>query len=322
VAGDVLPDGRAVVGDGGNTLQVTVLSRSGKTDAVFGRPGDGPGEFREIFALGHLDTATVVVDDPRSGRLSLFRSGQFAGDLQLGDATRLQLLGTDSSGALLMGPPLAWVVGRRYPTPWLASPLVTLNVATHALDTIGVADWDQSILFGGNNPFRSGGFVGAAKAGFIVGRGDIPEIRWFDPQGHLRQVVRWRVKRLKISDAMWQAFERHFRQAFEGQVSARLMNKAIASMHAPTQEPLPVFDDLKVDADGDVWIKRYVSRWSPKYQDPEEYDVVTSSGDWLGVVTLPSAARFTLLAVGSTRLLGVAKDSLDVQAAVAYGLSR
>lgn len=322
VAGDVLPDGRAVVADGGNTLQVTVLSPTGKIDAVLGGPGDGPGEFREVFAVSHVDTATVVVDDPRSGRLSLFRSGQLVGDVQLGDAAQLRLLGTDSSGSLLMGPPLAWVVGRRYPTPWLASPLVTLNVAAQTFDTVGAADWDQSILFGGDNPFESEGLVGTARTGFIVGRGDIPEIRWLDAHGHLRQIIRWKVKRVKISDALWQGYERHFRELFEKRASASLINEEIKSMHAAAKEPLPVFDDLKVDADGDIWIRRYVSRWSAKYRAPQQYDVLTPSGEWLGTVALPSAARFTLLAVGSTRLIGAAKDSLDVQAVVAYGLSR
>lgn len=326
VAGDILPDGRAVVADGGRTLQVILLSESGGIQTVIGGPGQGPGEFGDIYAVSHVDSSTIVIDDPRSGRISVFRSGQLLKDFRIGGLANLSVLGADSGGSVLMGPPLRNVMGRRYPTPWLAVPLVTVDPTTERVDTVGATDWDQSILFGGNNPFRSQGFAAATPSGFVVGRGDVAELRWLDSRGQLRQVLRWEALRTKITDADWAAYARAFSAALRQHgvpttgpygIDARLK-----LMRAAVREPVPIFRPIQTDPEGNVWIGSYVLRASPKAALPQRFDVVSPQGMWLGVVYLPPPARFTLLAVGRDRVLGVSKNDLDVEAIVMYGLSR
>lgn len=324
IAGDLLPDGSAVVGDGGRTLEVTILSRHGEVQAVFGQPGQGPGEFSDISAIGHVDSTTVAVEDPRSARISLFREGKLLTDHRLGPLTNLSLLGTDASGRLLMGPPLYMVMGRRYPTPWLAVPLVTVDQNSWSVDTVGVADWDQSILFGGNNPFKSEGFVSAASTGFILGRGDVPELKWIDSGGQLRQIVRWTAPRLPVPSETWSAYEKGFADVMRAHgipsdgpagIQAR-----VEAMHAAAKEPLPVFRPIKTDPEGNVWIGTYVPRYGSQAKRPQRFDVVDPQGKWLGVVYLPPAATFTLMAVGRDRVLGVVKDDFEVEAVVAYAM--
>ena len=321
VAGDILPDGRVAVADGGSTLQVVVLSREGTVEAVLGGPGDGPGEFRRISAVTHLDSSSVVVDDPRSGRLSLFRSGYFTRTVELSDARYMRALGTDSQASVLLGPPLAIVYGRRYPTPWLAVPLIKLDLTAQSFDTVGFADWDR----GSGNPFASWGFVAANEMGFVVGRSDTPDLRWLDLNGHLRQIVRWKAARVEVSDSLWSDWEESFR-AFAARrpqiYSARDVEESIASTHAQVTEPLPLFGSLMVDPEGEVWIGAYPTRLSSHARTPTRFDVLTPGGEWLGTVSLPPRSRFRLLAVGTDRLMGVARDSLDIQAVVVYRLTR
>jgi hypothetical protein len=92
--------------------------------------------------------------------------------------------------------------------------------------------------------------------------------------------------------------------------------------HAAAAGPLPVFGTLKVDAHGDVWVGAYLPPLSDQARTPVRFDVLTPGAEWLGTVSLPPPSEFHLLAVGADRLIGVAKDSLDVQAVVAYALRR
>jgi hypothetical protein len=325
VSGDLFPDGRALVADGGGTLEVVLISEVGDVETVLGKPGEGPGEFGDIQAVSHMDSTTVVVEDPKSGRLSLFHDGELASEFRIDRLANLTLLGADVNGRLLMGPPLYAVVGRRYPTPWLSVPLVTVDPTTETVDTVGAADWDQSILFGGNNPFRSEGFAARVPSGFVVGRGDRAELQWADSDGRLTQIMRWDAPRVPPSDEIWNAYVEGFsaaaRQrgvATEGSVG---INARIEAMRDAAREPLPVFGRIETDPEGNLWIGAYVPRFSPHEETQQRFDVVDVHGAWLGVVYLPPPAHFTLLAIGRDRVLGVSRNNLDVEAVVAYRYS-
>ena len=327
VAGGLRADGRAVVGDGGSTLQIVVLSATGSVDAILGGPGQGPGELGGILAVLAVGDDAVWVQDNRARRLTVFQGTDVAGTLPLGSMGYGQLLGTDPAGEVLMGPPLSRVIGRRYERPWLSVPLVRVELDTDHADTLAWADWDQSLVGGaGNNPFMSGGFATVANGRFVVGRGDRPEIRWLDERGGLRQIVRWRAPSRPVPDSSVAAWEVTIRAAFERagrdqpriESSMTVMKEAIQEPlpHFGIAGPMPPFGGLMSDLHGNVWIPNYLT---PRLSAPQRYYVMSPQGEWLGWIDLPEG--FRLLAVGLDHVLGVERNAFDVHAVVLYEIA-
>ena len=328
VAGGLWADGRAVVGDGGRTLQIVVLSATGSVDAILGGPGQGPGELGGILAVLAVGDDAVWVQDNRARRLTVFRGADVAGTLPLGSMGYGQLLGTDPAGEVLMGPPLSRVIGRRYETPWLSVPLVRVEFGADHADTLAWADWDQSLVDGaGNNPFMSGGFATVANGQFVVGRGDRPEIRWLDERGRLRQIARWRATSGPVPATSVSAWEVGMRAAFERaerpqssiESSITIMKEAMREPlpHFGIAGPMPPFGGLMSDLHGNVWIPSYLI---PRVSAPQRYHVMSPQGEWLGWIEMPEG--FRLLAVGMEHVLGVERNALDVHAAALYAIIR
>lgn len=328
VAGGLWPDGRAIVADGGATLEVVVLSATGSVDAVLGGPGQGPGELMGIFAIVPLGEDTVVVQDPRNARVTFFDGAGAIGTVHLTTPGYPRLLGNTQDGGLLMGPPLYVVQGRRYETPWLSVPLLKVDPSTGAADTLARVDWDQSIfLGGGNSPFMSGGFATVTDGRVVVGRGDRPEVRWLDDQGLVRQIARWRDDPRPVPPSMIAEWEREMRVFFErsGRLSQADIEARISSMKGAIDEPLPFFGmpgpmpdygGLIADPHGNVWIASYLA---PRVNSPRRYYVVSPQGEWVGWAEMPEGLR--VLAIGANHVLGVERNALDVQAVTLYRLS-
>ena len=79
---------------------------------------------------------------------------------------------------------------------------------------------------------------------------------------------------------------------------------------------LPAYDRVLVADDGDVWAERYAV-------DPDAvrtWEVFGPDREWLGRVETP--VRFHALAVAAGRILGVWRDSMDVEYVRAYELRR
>lgn len=329
-AGALLEGGAAVVVDGGRTQELVVLSPTGSIERVLGGPGQGPGEFTFISSIVvHSEGHTILVKDPQGGRISKFATDGFVESIRAGEVNLLHLHGVDpESGALMLGMPLAQVWGRRYETPFLAVPLVRLDWTTAEADTVGMADWDQSIAVGGgNNPFMSGGFISVSGGDFVVARGDRPEVRWIDPDGLVRQIVRWTAQAREVPDSLLAEWESRVRSRFEelGLPPADI-DRRISSMQDAIQEPLPLIGvsgqmpgagGLLGDPDGNVWIAEYRA---PGHGPPKVYYVMSPRGEWLGAVAMPSDAR--VLDIGREYLLAAVRNEFDVEAAVLYRLER
>jgi hypothetical protein len=328
-AGGLWPDGRAVVGDGSKTLQVVVLSRTGAIEATLGRPGNGPGELRSIFGVLPLKGDTIVVQDPDARRATIFGGGQVVRMIALDTASVLRLLGTHASGDLLMGPPQYAVWGRRFEAPWLSVPLMRVSASTGERTTLGSVDWDQSIAGSGagDSPFMSGGFATAINGGFVTGRGDRPELKWYDPQGGLRQIVRWREQPQPVSDDMIDAYGSRVRASMTRRgVPEPQIQIFIAGVKGTIREPVPFFGvpgpmpgfgGLIGDQAGNVWIAAYTGYETDAVR---RYYVMSSEGEWLGRADLPRRSK--LLAAGTDRVLVVERDTLDVQTVSVYEIRK
>lgn len=81
---------------------------------------------------------------------------------------------------------------------------------------------------------------------------------------------------------------------------------------------MPVFDDLVVDPDGWVWVRRYNLPWEDTVSIMDVHD---TSGKWQGTVKLPSSpARPYLLDIGRDYVLLLMIGDLDIPHIVKYRL--
>jgi hypothetical protein len=78
----------------------------------------------------------------------------------------------------------------------------------------------------------------------------------------------------------------------------------------------PEFAALKLDDDGNLWVRRYGPPWDPS----PDWDVHTADGAPLANVKLPQ--RFEPMHIGHDFTLGVRKDALDVEHVELYRLTR
>ena len=69
--GRLFPDGSAVVSDEWNS-ELVVLSPDGTTHEVLARQGEGPGEVMYVYDMFALGQDSVLMADPRLGRVTLF----------------------------------------------------------------------------------------------------------------------------------------------------------------------------------------------------------------------------------------------------------
>jgi len=330
VAGGLWPDGRAVVGDAGGNLEIVFLSRSGAIDAVVAGPGRGPSELGSIFGLLPLGGDTVAVQDPVNARVTLFDRTGGAGTIRLTTRGSPRLLGRDSNGDLLMGPPLQFVFPmevRQRGERWVRAPLVRVGSHTGEADTLSWIDWDASFSPDGVSPLMSGGFATVTDGRFVVGRGDRPETRWLGDQGSVHQIVRWSDQPQAVTDSMIAAWELEMRRAFERvglpqpDIESRisLMKEAIGEFlpFFGMPVPEPPYGGLIADPHGNVWIAGYVL---PRVRSPRRYYVLSPQGAWVAWVEMPAGLR--VLAIGDGQVLGVERSELGVQAVALYQLER
>lgn len=328
VAGSLWPDGRAVVGDAGGSLEIVFLSRSGVVDTVVGGPGQGPSELRSIFGVLALGGDTVAVQDSRNSRVTLFDGTRGAGMIGLTTRGSPRLLGTDSNGDLLMGPPLQYVypmLDLQRDERWVKAPLVRVRANTGEADTVSWVDWDASFAPDGGDPLMSGGFATVANGRFVFGRGDRPEIRWLDDQGSVVQIARWNDEPPAVTDSMIDAWERASRTVMEryGLPSTDIESR-ISTMKEAIGEVLPLFGmpapepqygGLIADLRGNVWIAGYVL---PHVRSRRPYYVLSPEGEWVALVEVPAGLR--VLAIGDGQVLVVERNGFDVQAVALYQL--
>jgi hypothetical protein len=327
VSAALMANGRVTIADGGRTLALVTLSADGNVDRVDGRPGDGPGEFRSIHSLVSIGDTLVVLDN-LARRVTVMYDGRLLRDFQIGDLANLSIVGGAGEGSVWMGMPLALVMGRNHEAPWLQVPIVRLNLASAATDTILTVDWDQSLIYGGNNPFRSTGVLATSASMIVVGRTDKPELHWYDPSGELIRTVRWKSNSVPVGRAEWDTYSAHRRAAFrrlglpDEDISVRLN-----TMRAGIQEPMPLYGSIFGDAHGNIWLGEYVPPYSVRpdrvRSPPSRYAVFSPDGRMLGRVQFPEDDRLSVLAAGYGRVVGVVMDhQYGAPAVRAYELIR
>ncbi len=302
--------GDLAVADGASQ-QVRIYDATGRFVRAFGGPGEGPGEFRSLWALiPRPDGRLVALDrtaggsgavfDLESGLVSSFRMPEgvspvrhpVASDVVWG----LDLApGADEERrrAGLQRPPVTIV---RLSRDRLSSDSVT---SLPGYENFIVTEGDDIPIMG-----RLPHAVPDGEGRIAMGTADALEYSIVDGwTGELRLIARILGVPLTVSGA---EVDRE-REEWLGPDPSPFIRDMMARLPVPTEKP--GYQRMIVDADGNVWAGEYLGL--ARRDEPQKWYVVHSSGVWLGVVDTP--ARFELMRVGADEMFGVRRDVSDVE---------
>lgn len=290
----VARDGRMLVADG-RTRQVKLFAADGSFIRNVGRPGIGPGEYRQPWGVRFLQDGRIAVWDPP--RLVLFsETGEALETKELGGrffSTNSFVL--DGSGNFYFMAPNRSVQQE----PGASSPIQWLKYSPgyELLDSIPIPQETTSPSFGlatgGGRltPFTPGTFSALAPDGELV-TADNREGRICVPRKGMPDlsIVR-ETPRIQLTDgerAEWEAWAAYF--AARGN-----------SQPVPIPRTKPPFRGIAVDEEGRIWLDRYVAaverpapvreagdtRPQRRWVEPRTFEVISQDGEFLGTVVLP-----------------------------------
>ncbi len=336
-----LSDGRIVVANAG-TQQLRFFDDEGRFIRSSGGQGDGPGEFRTITDLFRFGGDSLLAYDRRNRRISVFGpTGEFAHDLSLADIAEgapPTVEGVLSDGTLVVGLPVhANPDANGYKRDTLEVALLPPDAGTPKKVDLGRfpgADMLERRTSAGGGvvnvqegtiPFARATWVAVGHDDTYVGTSDTYEVLVYGRDGTSARVIR-RTDRppQPMTDEILGRFIDDFIQGITSNrvrtVGAKPNPDAIRKTWEalPRVPALPTHGDMLVDAVGDLWVQDYASPWES--DDAKRWSVYDPDGRLLGEMHTP--AGFEVFDIDRDALLGLARDSLDVEHVQLWGLTR
>lgn len=264
-----LPGGGLAIANGGDELRY--YDAWGRHRVTAGRSGEGPGEFRMVTWLGVTTESTVVAYDARLRRVSSFdRNGKFLGIIPL-NRTDLgvgpQVAGLLSDGSFLV----LWII------PTVAPPggglsqsrvrLVLHSATSDSVRLIGEGPWTEAyfrFVPGRGSSIRRAPFSPtpryAARGGRIYEtNGSTFTVRIRNFRGEQVGVVGDPRRRIALTEEIKRSFLRDTLAFWPQSDRARVEQEFRLMM---LHEHLPQVADMRVDAEGFVWLRGRTERGS------------------------------------------------------------
>lgn len=301
----------------GLAAEIRVFDDGGGYLRTFGRRGEGPGEFANLWTISELPGDTIVAVDPIGGRITLFTS----------------------SGTFARSFPIPWLPGASAPNPvgWFDDGTLLVDAlarspsgdardqSTHFLYSV---DRDGEVLetlgeFAGQQLGRNGiGLAFGARAHFAAGgnlawygHSSLYELVGHDQSGSVRRIVRAdriprAVTQAEIDESRAAAGERL--RGMSGPAIDRIRATEFASTH-------PLHGRFLFDEAGNLWVER---SWSDLIADSgaREWDIFDAEGKLTGFLETPGGFRITY--IGTQSVLGVHADSLGIETVRMYRLDK
>ena len=335
-----LAGGTIAVFDAGSAA-IRFFDSTGVLLGSAGREGTGPGEFPrrgfgQSFACGGSDTVLVSIQN----RLALFAAPSgFAREFTLPRMASMALTPTACHGRRLLASYRASAVPTEEGIHRDSVGLVLLDLegtVVAVLDTVGW--WDRAWLrFGtamgaGPAPFGQRGSTAVGAGGMVAStRSERFEIEIRDTVGALRRIVRVAGRDAPLTDTDVQRFRDIVMPTVtQGPNDERILERLLSrDMLPPTR---PSIAALRYDAAGNLWVRAYdmsdatelfearVDRATPIRESNRRWTVLDSTGRLLGDIALPP--RFDVHEIGHDWVLGVWRDSLDVEHVQLYRLRK
>ena len=320
-----LGDGRIAVVNRG-TSQVKVFSPTGDLVSEFGRQGQGPEEFKNLWSVHVRGADTLVVGDYRPWRFSFFTpEGELLRRVELKPAVieRPDFAFPLGGGAgFVMEEPSFQTqdefVDRVVPLRVYGEDGEnTGTVGDFWLDRFGYLS--REIRYVGNPIF-------GAKASFahlrddliLYGTGRYEQLEIWNIAGELQGIVRWESRGREVAPTDADAWRRQRIEDIELRVEITPdMERAIEAQygdHVPVADRYPGHGQVVVSQEGDIWVQEYRR---PLDEGPARWWVFGTDWRFRCSVSLPNDL-LRVLAVGANRVLGLARDSLDVEYVLGY----
>jgi hypothetical protein len=321
-------DGRIVIADAGSG-ELRFFDDQGAYLLTSGGKGSGPGEFEGLGWLRPYPGDSLLAYDYSLVRVSIFDSeGEFGRSFQIQPMGEMGfVIGTDafSDGTVLARSPLIFAGGFGDGMSRKPEVFHTYSNTGELADSIGEFPGpDQFIRTGSGSGNRFvavttppfGRMPARAVHGtqFFFGSGDSYEIECHEKTGELVRLIRLDRPSRRVTEADLERFiERRLQELDEGENEQEARQRLEAM---PVPETMPVYEDLVVDAAGNLWVRDYQLDGDA----PSEWVVFDGSGRMLGSVTTPAGLEVT--EIGEDFVLGIWRDELDVQHVQLYELMK
>lgn len=317
-AGALDTRGRAVVYDAGSGDLIRI-GPDGALDSVLARRGRGPSEVLQLRGVHAMESGAVLAEDMSNAKWMMLEDGappRSISTVTVPELSRgLMIVGRADDGAFLM---VTSSYNSRFEEPWFRGRMVRVDLDEMRPDTVAAFDMASRRSEGGpESPWSAFGRATAAGSFFVSARSDMPELTWHRPDGSVHQILRWHPDLRYPTAADWASFEEGFIQDMRRvnptmpQADAmRFAQEQLERFELRTDEPYPLFGDLRGDDEGRVWMGVFDHRGA--FAAAATYEIIGADGTWLGRVEFPDG--FRVLDIRDGRALGVVKDEMEVEA--------
>ena len=331
-----MPDGSIAIGDRGNS-EINTFGRGGRHLQRLARRGNGPGELRGDFLLTtRADTLFVMSRPPAPPDLSTFTpGGGFLSRTRLHSTdapTGLTLVDRLESGQLIVERGTGFSVIQQAPSAGvIAADSVRYGILRQRADGEG-GDivWLPTVRRGWTVTFPwPNGPIPASVAAYLLGPttaaaasadffwlvdAENGAVRAFDQTGS--QVVSTRLP-LRHQPIDLRALERQRNRALAS-ANGSLARSRIMAQYDPEMMPDagPLISSVHAGVDGELWVRLF----DPDEAAPQHFLVLDRSGAVMAQATLPP--DLAVHQIGADFVLGVHRDSLDVESVLEFSLRR
>jgi len=141
-------------------------------------------------------------------------------------------------------------------------------------------------------------YITDSTNGALFSVGSEPSITRIDTAGNYTHTFKWDLPRTKTNSIWEQYKQEYYLDPLSSDPDRKAQYEHLLSEDLPIPENTPAISALKIDAEDNVWAKRFVLPWD----ETEVWDVLSSSGNWLTSIKIPQG--FTVTEIGSDYLLG------------------
>lgn len=311
--GVLLRDGTVAVLSRGNR-RVDLFDQSGALYGALGRPGDGPGEFRDPIELDTWRGDSLAVYDWAAGRVTVFPlRGSGA------RAIRLEPPPQNPTGRFeVLADQTLIVAVQDFRAPRGGAPeaaqelqLLAYGPTGELKDTLLTLPYGRLILIDeqrrevGRPHFQARSTFTAAGNEVLTATGDEPRVYALTTDGESSDRARWEDSPRPVSPADTRALRE---QQFED-VAAHLRERlARAWDRLPVAREFPVVSTLLAEDDGTIWVERFAR---PSESDAVWLRLSPPLGDPTCSIRFPDG--FSPLAFDGARALGVRRGEFDLE---------
>lgn len=316
-----LSDGRLIVANAGS-VEIWSYDRAGEFVRAVGGRGGGPGEFEWLDWIAKLAGDTIVAYDSSQRRLSWFDDdGELVRSVTVrasSDVTWPSPVGVFGDGSLLVRQ--SFSPEEPFGLKRLDFRLLRYDTTTDSMAPLGrFAGGDAYLLRVGSVvanygvPFGRSTALGVADTLFYVAHNDRFEIRFYEPYGPLRRIVRRLQPVVPVSDEMAGRFRE---AALELVPSERRSRVESVQAEVPVAETVPAFGSAyyvgripgaMMDEAGNLWVLEYT--W--QRNEATRWSIFGADGFAVAKLTLP--AGYQPLHVGTDHMVLLTRDELDVE---------